>query len=238
MDYLLDDPLIERTFQDILLKIRKLQNREVVNSMQRRGIEYKVNYGVGIPMLQELAQGFERNHLLALKLWNKQWRETMILATLLEDPLEVTENQIDFWAKNLPTIEMAEQAAMNLFSKTNFAYPKAVEFCHGKKLIVKIFGLLLAGRLALTDKESSDEQFDPFFELMSPLSKDAQLALVFSRVFIQIGMRNLNLHELTIKHAQILRTNGSIISQQNADIILGELDHADIRVLIKAREKL
>ncbi len=237
MDYLLDDPLIEKTYQDILLKIRKLQNGEVVNSMQRRGIEYKVNYGVGIPMLQELAQQYPKNHLLALKLWNKQWRETMILATLLEEPAEVTVNQINFWAKNLPTLEMAEQAAMNLFSQTTFAYPKAIEFCHGKKLVVKIFGLLLAGRLALTDKNATDEQFDPFFELMSPLSKDAQLELVFSRIFIQIGMRNLNLLDLTIQHAKILKTNGSSTSQQNADVILGELDHDDIRALVKTRDK-
>jgi DNA alkylation repair enzyme len=237
MDYLLDDPLIEKTYQDILLKIRKLQNGEVANSMKRRGIEYKVNYGVGIPMLQELAQQYSKNHLLALKLWNKQWRETMILATLLEEPAEVTVNQINFWAKNLPTVEMAEQAAMNLFSQTTFAYPKAIEFCHGKKLVVKIFGLLLAGRLALTDKNATDEQFDPFFELMSPLSKDAQLELVFSRIFIQIGMRNLNLLDLTIQHAKILKTNGSSTSQQNADVILGELDHDDIRALVKTRDK-
>ncbi len=237
MDYLLDDPLIEKTYQDILLKIRKLQNGEVANSMKRRGIEYKVNYGVGIPMLQELAQQYPKNHLLALKLWNKQWRETMILATLLEEPAEVTVNQINFWAKNLPTLEISEQAAMNLFSQTTFAYPKAIEFCHGKKLVVKIFGLLLAGRLALTDKNATDEQFDPFFELMSPLSKDAQLELVFSRIFIQIGMRNLNLLDLTIQHAKILKTNGSSTSQQNADVILGELDHDDIRALVKTRDK-
>ncbi len=237
MDYLLDDPEAEHIFQEILLRIKRLQNREVVNSMKKRGVDYKVNYGVSIPMLRQLASEYSENHLVALKLWNKQWRETIILATLLEKPEEVSENQMDFWVKSFPSQEIAEQAAMNLFSNTSYAYQKAFEYCLGKKLLVKIVGLLMIGRLALTDHNSPDENFDPFFEVMSPLSKDPQLATVFSRVYIQIGMRNLNLNQLAIQHAKILKTIDSEVSQQNADLILSELDFDEIREMIKNRQQ-
>ena len=236
MDYLLDNPEAERIFQELLQRIKRLQNREVVNSMQKRGIDYKVNYGVAVPMLRLLASEYTQNHLVALKLWNKQWRETMILATLLEQPSEVTENQMDFWVKNFQSTEIAEQAAMNLFTKTPFAYEKAFEYCIGKKLLVKIVGLLIIGRLALTDQDSPDEKFEPFFELMSPLSKDPQLALVFSRIFIQIGMRNLNLHELAIRHTMILNTIESNVSRENADHILSELDCEEVVDIIRKRQ--
>lgn len=238
MDYLLDSPDAERTFQEILSKIKPLQNGEVVNSMQKRGVEYKVNLGVSIPLLREMAANYEKNHILALKLWNKQWRETMILATLLEDSREVTENQMDFWVKNFQSIEIAEEAAMNLFSKTGFAYQKAFEYCLGKKLLVKIVGLLMIGRLALTDHEVPDEQFDPFFELMPPLSKDPQLSMVFSRVYIQVGMRNLNLNQIAISHAEILKTIDSKTAQENAEHILSELDCEDAREIVKKRSNI
>lgn len=228
-NYLLDNPDTERIFQEILSKIKPLQNGEVVNSMQKRGVDYKINFGVSIPLLREMASIYERDHLLALKLWNKQWRETMILATLLEEPGEVTENQIDFWVKSFQSVEIAEQAAMNLFSKISFAYKKAFEYCLGKKLLVKIVGLLMIGRLALTDREATDEQFDPFFELMPPLSKDPQLSIVFSRIYIQIGMRNLNLNEIAINHAKILKTIDSKTAQENAEHILSELDCEDAK---------
>ena len=234
-NYLLDNPDTERIFQEILSKIKPLQNGEVVNSMQKRGVDYKVNFGVSIPLLREMASNYEKNHLLALKLWNKQWRETMILATLLEEPGEVTENQIDFWVKSFQSVEIAEQAAMNLFSKTIFAYKKAFEYCLGKKLLVKIVGLLMIGRLALTDREATDEQFDPFFELMPPLSKDPQLSIVFSRVYIQIGMRNLNLNEIAINHAKILKTIDSKTAQENAEHILSELDCEDAKEIASRR---
>jgi hypothetical protein len=235
MDYLLDNPDAERIFQEIISKIRPLQNGEVVNSMQKRGIVYKMNYGVSVPLLRQMASEYPKNHLLALKLWNKQWRESMILATLLEIPDEVTENQMDFWVKTLPSIEIAEQAAMNLFSKTVFAYQKAYEYCLGKKLLVKIVGLLMIGRLALTDGEAPDEYFDPFFELMPPLSKDPQLSIVFSRIYIQVGMRNPNLHEIAISHASILKTIDSKTAHENTEYILSELDSDDVREIIKNR---
>ncbi len=237
MDYLLDNPDAERIFQEILSKIKPFQNGEVVNSMVKRGVVYKVNFGVSIPLLQQIASEYPKNHLLALKLWNKQWRETMILATLLEDPLEVTEDQLDFWVRNFQSVEIAEQAAMNLFSKTGSAYRKAFEYCLGKKLLVKIVGLLMIGRLALTDREASDEKFDPFFELMPPLSKDPQLSTVFSRVYIQIGMRNTNLHETAISHARILKTINVKTAQQNSELILNELDCDDARAIVKNRGK-
>ena len=237
MDYLLDNPDAEQIYQEIIQKIKRLQNRDVVNSMQKRGIGYKVNFGVSIPLLHHIAAEYPKNHLVALKLWTKQWRETMILATLLEEPAEVTENQIDFWVRNFPSVEIAEQAAMNLFSKTRFAYQKAFECCIGKKLLVKIVGLLIIGRLALTDRQSPDECFDPFLELMSPLSKDPQLSTVFSRIFIQIGMRNLNLHGLVIRHAVILKTIDSEISRDSAELILNELDCEEAREIISQRQE-
>jgi len=236
MDYLLDNPDTERIFQEILSKIKPLQNIEVVNSMNKRGVGYKVNLGVSIPLLREIASGYENNHLLALKLWNKQWRETMILATLLEEPDKITENQMDFWVKNFQSVEIAEQAAMNLFSRTNFAYKKAFDYCLWKKMLVKIVGLLMIGRLALTDSEARDENFDPFFELMPPLSKDPQLSIVFSRVYIQIGMRNLNLNEIAICYAKVLKTIDSKTAHENAEHILSELDCEDALEIVKKRK--
>lgn len=224
MDYLLDDPKTEQVFQEILRKIKPLQNGDTATSMLKRGLEYKVNYGASVISLQQLASGYEKNHLLAFKLWNKQWRETMILATLLEEPAKMTGNQMDFWVKSFQTVEIAEQAVMNLLSKTGFAIDKAYEYCLGKKFLLKITGLLLIGRLALTDKKAPDETFEAFFELMPPLSKDPQLSTVFARVFIQIGMRNINLREMAIRHAQILRTIDSETAKHNADEILAHLE--------------
>ena len=140
----------------------------------------------------------------------------MILATLLEKPEEVTEHQMDFWVKQIQHVEIAEQVAMNLFSRTPFAFEKAIEFCLARKTLAKITGLLMMGRLALTDRTASNEKFEAFLELFPPLAKDAQLSLVFRRVFEQIALRNSDLYEIALQQAHLLLTLDSATAHENA----------------------
>jgi hypothetical protein len=235
MEYLLDDPVSEQAYQEILRRVKPLQNGEVAESMIQRGVVYKLNLGASVISLQQLAADYPHSHLLALKLWNKQWRETMILATLLDQPDEVTENQMDFWVKQIQQIEMAEQAAMNLFSKTPFAYKKAIEYCLAKKTLCKITGLLMMGRLALTDRSAPNERFESFLELFPPLAKDAQLSLVFRRIFVQIAMRNPELYDLALKQAYLLKTLDSAEAQDNAEQLISQLECDAVRELVLHR---
>ena len=132
-------------------------------------------------------------------------------------------------------IEMAEQAAMNLFSKTPFAYKKAIEYCLAKKTLCKITGLLMMGRLALTDRSAPNERFESFLELFPPLAKDAQLSLVFRRIFVQIAMRNPELYDLALKQAYLLKTLDSAEAQDNAEQLISQLECDAVRELVLHR---
>lgn len=235
MEYLLDDPVSEKIYQELLRRIIPLQNGDVSDSMAKRGVIYKLNLGASIISLQQLAANYSKNHLVALKLWNKQWRETMILATLLEKPEEITENQMDFWVRKIQQVEIAEQAAMNLLSKTPVAYEKAIEYCLAKKTLSKITGLLIMGRLALTDRKATNEKFETFLELFPPLSKDAQLSIVFRRVFLQIAIRNLELYELALRQANLLLTLDSAVAQENAKLLIEQLECIAVKELVTLR---
>lgn len=235
MEYLLDDPVAEKAYQELLRKVTLLQNGVVAEQMIRRGVVYKLNLGASVVSLQQLAREYAPDHLLALKLWNKQWRETMILATLLEKPEEMTANQMDFWVKQIRHTEIAEQVAMNLFSKTPFAFEKAMEYCLAKKNLSKITGLLMMGRLALTDRTSSDDRFEAFLELFPPLAKDAQLSTVFRRVFVQIAMRNPALYEVALQQAHLLLTLDSAVARENAEELIAQLECEAVKELVEGR---
>src|SRR5690606_33680546 len=121
MNFILDNPETEKDFQHLLHQFKLRKKDEISTSMKRPEMEYKLNWGVSVVELRELAKEIKQDHLLALKLWNKQWRETMILATLLDEPGKVTEEQMDFWTKSFENREIAEQASANLWVKTKFA---------------------------------------------------------------------------------------------------------------------
>lgn len=195
MDILLDDPATEKIFQEILGKIKLRKNGETVAQMKALGLNYKMNWGASVISLRELSKQYEKNHLLALKLWNKQWRETMIMATLLDEPDLLTEEQMDYWTKSFETAEIAEQAVANLFVHSKFAFVKALEYCCGKKHLVRHTGLHLVGRLAMVDKKAIDDMFEPFFTVLFPLAKDPALGQIFYRTLILMANRSEALRE-------------------------------------------
>jgi len=223
MDFIIDDPKQEQEFRHILAQIRLAKNGETVDQMKQHGLTYKINWGASIISLREIARQYEPNHLLALKLWNKKWRETMILAAMLDVPKEVTEEQMDYWTKSLETAEIAEALNTYLWSKTKYAFIKSLEWCRGKKHLVRYTGLHLMGRLAITEKSELDEFFEPFFDVLSPLAKDPNLKQVFYRSFILFGKKSKTMNEQAILFAEELKTTDYEDSKSLADMILTEL---------------
>ncbi len=223
MEILLDNPETDRLFQEILGGIRRLKNGETAAQMKAMGAKYRLNWGASVVSLRQLAKNYKRDHLLALKLWNKQWRESMILATLLEEPDSLTEEQMDYWTKSFETAEMAEQAVSNLFVSSKFAFAKAFEYCCGKKHWVRYTGVLMAGRLAMTDKRAINEMFEGFFEVIYPLMKDASLAPAIDRSMVIIGNRNDELRDKCIAFMEQVLDKEDEQARQLALIILEEL---------------
>lgn len=223
MDLLIDDPKSEQQFRQILTRIRLAKSGETVELMKNHGLTYKVNWGASIMSLRDIASQYEPNHLLALKLWNKQWRETMILAAMVDVPSEVTEEQMDYWTKSLETTEIAETLNTFLWAKTKFAFIKSLEWCRGKKHLVRFTGLHLMGRLAITEKTAMDELFEPFFDVLSPLAKDANLKQIFYRSFILLGMKSKAMNEKAIKFAEELKLLDTETSNDLSEMILSEL---------------
>jgi hypothetical protein len=218
MSFILDRPETEKDFQRLLHLIKLRKNGDSVAAMKRQGIEYKQNWGVSIVELRELSRGFSPDHLLALKLWNKQWRESMILATLLDEPDKVNEEQMDFWTRSFETQEIAEQASSNLWVKTRFAFVKAIEWSRGKKHLVRLTGIHLMGRLAMVQKDAIDEMYEPFFEELVVVGKDPQLSVVVYRTVIALGARSRVLKEQAVQLAESFRIN-----ERHEIIRLGEM---------------
>ncbi len=203
MEFLLDNPESEKIFQQLLRLVNLRKNGETAALLKSQGIEYSRNLGVPLTELRELAKNFKADHLLALKLWNKQWRETMILATLLDEPEKVSEEQMDFWTKSFQNHEIAEQASFNLWVKTKFAFAKAIEWGRGQKHLVRFTGIHLMGRLAIAEKSAIDEMFEPFFEELAVVGRDPRLNSAVYRTVIALGTRSETLNKQSAALAKI-----------------------------------
>ncbi len=195
MEILMDDSRADRQFREILGRVRLGANRIVAEKMEQRGLHYLHNWGVTVPELNRLAADYEPSHLLAFKLWNKRWRETMILATWLDHPGLVTEEQMDYWTRSLENQEIAGLLSANLWSRTPYAFVKSLEWCRGKKHLTRYTGVHLLGKMASVDKRSPDEMFSLFFDPLRTLSRDPALETILAATLIALSNRSAGLFD-------------------------------------------
>ncbi len=237
MDFILDNEETEAKYQDLIKTIKLRKNGDVSDMMNQQGIQYKMNWGVAVFELREMAQAYEPDHLLALKLWNKQWRETMILATLLDEPKQVSEQQMDFWTKSFENLEIAEQASTNLWVKSKFAFAKSLEWCRGKKHLVRFTGIHLMGRLAIAEKNAIDEMFEPFFDELPVLARDKRLFTPLYRAILAMGSRSIGLNQQCIELARTFQLSDSETANQLGEQLFDELNSDYLHELIQEKSR-
>ena len=153
-------------YNEIIKELKSLSDPEAVKGMARFGITPSQAFGISIPNLRRFSKQVGKNHDLACRLWEKGYRETRILASMIDDPQIITEAQMDTWVKDFYDWEVCDQCCMNLFKKTPFAYKKCYEWSASEEEFVKRAGFVMMACLAVSDKEAPDEKFVEFLPVI------------------------------------------------------------------------
>lgn len=190
--------------EEILERLKSQSNPVAVASMARFGINPQNTYGVSIPDLRKIAKETGRNHVLSQQLWTSGIHEARILATMIDSPKEVTEEQMDRWIKDFDSWDICDQCCNNLFGKTAFAYQKAVEWSSREEEFIKRAGFVLMACLAVHDKKAADKQFERFLPIIKREASDNRnfVAKAVNWALRQIGKRNLTLSRKAIEAAK------------------------------------
>ena len=200
--------------------------------MVRFGIRPKTEvYGVSMAQLRSLAKKIEKDHALALRLWNSGVHEARILASIVDEVEKVTERQMDQWIKDLDSWDICDQICMNLFWQTPFAHKKAIEWSKRKPEFEKRAGFALMAVLAWKDKSATHAKFKKFFPLIKKESIDERnfVKKAVNWALRQIGKRNKRLNVLAPKTAKEIQKIDSKSAQWIASDAIRELQSAAIQ---------
>lgn len=139
---------MQETIRQIRTRLRLAMDGAVAASMRQKGVDYKLNFGVTLPRLKEIAAEFGKNAVLAHELWQQNVRELKILATLLYPAGEFTAAKADEWVREIRHIEIAEQFCANLMQETPFAQTSAAAWLRNKESeYIAATGFILYTRL-------------------------------------------------------------------------------------------
>ncbi|WP_075590337.1 DNA alkylation repair protein [Labilibacter marinus] len=113
MKFYLQDNTADKV-DDIIKRLNKLMDGDVSSQMKDHGIEYRLNYGASIVWLRSLAKKYRYDNELADRLWQRDIRETMILASMVADSSFDINAMLEEWSVLIDSNEISEQLGVNL----------------------------------------------------------------------------------------------------------------------------
>ncbi len=215
--------------------LKGLANPDNVAGMARFGIHPKHALGLSIPTLRALAKAHRGDHSLALELWKSGIHEARLLAAFVDDPRQVTESQMEKWAKDFDSWDVCDQVCSNLFDKTPFACQKAMAWSKRSEEFVKRAGFVLMASLAVHDKEAEDAVFKPFLREIAREAVDPRnyVCKAVNWALRQIGKRDRNLHGQALKLAVKLAESKSSSARWVGKDALRELQNVKVVTRIR-----
>ena len=177
---------------------RLMMDGATAQSMRDKGLDYHLNWGATLPRLREMAQSIAPSYPLAIALWKENVRECKILATMIMPPDEMLPDVADLWMEQTPTIEIAEQAAFNLYQHMPAAPDMAYRWIAAPDDLTQLCGYHILSRLFMQRREPNERGINEFVDqataaLRSPnislrkaamqaVSRFAQLGLLYERI--------------------------------------------------------
>lgn len=155
---------VHETIKEIKGQFRLYMNGIASQSMREKGLDYKLNFGIELPRLKEIAARYGKNHEVAQTLWKENIRECKILAGMLQ-PVETFYPEIaDIWIEDMHYPEIAELTCLNLFQYLPYASEKAFEWMADEREYFQLCGFMLLAKLLMNGNKLNERSEAEFLD--------------------------------------------------------------------------
>ena len=130
---------------------------------------------------------------LAIALWKENVRECKILATMLMPADQILPEVVDIWMEQIPSQEIAEQLAFNLWQHLPFAPEKAYQWIASDKEYDQLCGFHVLTRLFMNHQEPNERGINEYLDqmvvaLQGPFSSVRKAAMQSVLRFAELGL--------------------------------------------------
>ena len=198
----------EKQLKEIKQSFRQMMDGAVAQSMRNKGVDYKLNWGATLPRLREKADEIGKNYDLAIALWKENVRECKILATMVMPADVVLPEVIDIWMEQMPTQEIAEQAAFNLFQYLPYAPEKAYTWMASDKELYQLCGFHILSRLFMNKQEPNERGINEFIDQAIVALQEGSIpvrkaAMACMMRFSELGLVDERIAKSALKQANL-----------------------------------
>ena len=191
--------------KEIKQSFRLMMDGSVAQSMREKGLDYHLNWGATLPRLKEKADEIGKNYDMAIALWKENVRECKILATMIMPAEQMLPEVVDIWMEQTPTIEIAEQAAFNLYQYLPFAADLAYRWLASENDLAQMCGYQILARLFMQNQEPNERGINEFIDQALAALQSSDLTLRKAAMQAIIRFADLGLIYQRIAHSAISR---------------------------------
>ncbi len=112
---------VQQKIKELKRSFRLVMNGPASQSMREKGLDYRLNWGVPVIQLKQMAKELGKDYDLAIALWKEDIRECKILATLVMPAEKMPQEVAEIWMEQTHTQEMAEMQALNVYQHVSYA---------------------------------------------------------------------------------------------------------------------
>ena len=155
---------LKEQLKEIKTQLRLSMNGVASQSMREKGLVYKLNFGVELPRIKQIASMFEKDHALAQTLWKENVRESKILAAMLQPIDSFCPDLADVWMEDIQNIEIAELTSMNLFQHLPYAPALSFRWIADEREFYQVCGFLVITRLLMKKGDMEERVANEFLD--------------------------------------------------------------------------
>lgn len=157
--------------EEMLKTLRTYGSAKNLESATRFGITGREMLGVSIYDLRRIAKGIE-DHNLALELWQSGIHEARMLASMVDDPAQVTLAQLEAWVVEFDSWDICDIVTDELFIHTPDMLKVIPDWAVREEEFVKRAAFAMIAAIVVHRKDVSDDIIRSYFSLIEAAAND------------------------------------------------------------------
>jgi 3-methyladenine DNA glycosylase AlkD len=220
------------TLAEAMKTLESLGTEQTRKTYQRHGSGPNV-FGVSFAEMGKLQKQIKKDHALACGLWKTGNTDARILATMIVDPAQLSEGDLDEWLSCAQNYGLVDLLVRNVVSKSSYLRSRMDHWIQSSEEYTAQAGWVCLAIMAMQENSLPDSYFEGHLKTIEAGVRSApnRARYAMNSALIAIGTRNSKLEKLAIAAAKRI---GKV-----------EIDHGDtdcktpdaVSYILKTRER-
>ncbi|WP_294464637.1 DNA alkylation repair protein [uncultured Anaerofustis sp.] len=157
---------------EIINELKKMSDEKYKKNIIKLGIPEDRCIGVSTTDLRRLAKSIKKDNELAVKLWQSNYHEAMLLSVLIMDKKSMTLEYIEEIMKDVISWDLCDHLCKNIIIKIKGYENLIYKWCDSDKLYYKRAAFTLIASYVIHDKKADDDTLNKMLQIIEKNSDD------------------------------------------------------------------